>query len=174
MIRSRLTKLEAPEVVRPRGRFRTLANAVEAFMAVRDRGVLLVEARGDALYSVCTKHPYFGELNGGELIQLIDGHARRHADQIREIGEGYQAVRKIRSKPVRDRKKVALRRDEPDLPGELEHLKEPDLVFEANPSVAIQDVRLEDSNDRISEPRAFELRLVRWSAFTWVAPNLDP
>jgi len=29
----------------------------------------------------------FGSMNGAELIHLIDGHARRHADQIRETCE---------------------------------------------------------------------------------------
>lgn len=67
-IRNRLTKVEAPCVFRPRGRFGTLAAALAEFKAVRDRGVQLVEERGDALYSIGAKHPYFGNLNGAELI----------------------------------------------------------------------------------------------------------
>ena len=141
-------------------------------MAVRDRSVLLVEERGDALCSVCTKHPYFGELNGGELIQLIDGHARRHADQIREIGEGYQAVRKIRSKLVRDRKKVAFRRDYPDLPGEHEHLKNPAYCLRQMGQLPFRMRVSKTSNERISERKARELRVVRWNAFSSLAPNL--
>ena len=86
-IRSRLTKVGAPDAVQPRGRFGTLTAALAEFQAVRDRSVQLVEGRGDALYSIGVKHPYFGNVNGAELIQLIDGHARRHADQIREICE---------------------------------------------------------------------------------------
>jgi hypothetical protein len=86
-IRSRLTKVEASEVVWPVGRFNLLAVALAEFTAVRDRSVQLVEERGESLYSIGARHPYFGELNGVELIQLIDGHARRHADQIREIRE---------------------------------------------------------------------------------------
>jgi len=87
IIGSRLTKVEAPEAVRPRGRFKSLAAAVSGFQAVRDCSVQVVEERGEALYSIGVKHPYFGDLNAVELIQLIDGHARRHADQIREAGE---------------------------------------------------------------------------------------
>jgi DinB superfamily len=83
-IRSRLTKVEAADVVHPRGRFPTLAAAVAEFKAVRDRSVQLVEECSDALYSIGVEHPYFGRVNGAELIQLIDGHARRHAEQIRE------------------------------------------------------------------------------------------
>ena len=83
-IRSRLTKVESPEAVRPQGRFGTLAAALAAFEAVRDRTVAVIQKSGDGLYSMGAKHPYFGKVNGAELIQLIDGHARRHADQIRE------------------------------------------------------------------------------------------
>jgi hypothetical protein len=84
-IRSRLTKVEAPDVVRPQGRFDSLAAALAEFKIVRDRSVQVVEERGEALYSIGVKHPHFGDLNAVELIRLMDGHASRHADQIREI-----------------------------------------------------------------------------------------
>ena len=87
IIRSRLTKVEAPEVVRPLGRFKTLVAALAEFNAVRDRSVQVVQERGESIYSIGGKHPYFGNVNGAELVQLIDGHARRHADQIRETCE---------------------------------------------------------------------------------------
>jgi hypothetical protein len=80
-----LTKVEAPEVLRPRGRFATFDDALAAFQAIRDRNVGEVRERGKAIYSLGISHPRFGELNGGELVQLMDGHARRHADQIREL-----------------------------------------------------------------------------------------
>jgi hypothetical protein len=90
-IRSRLTTVEAPAVVQPRGRFSTFAAALAEFQAVRDRSIQSAEERGDTLYSIVAAHPYFGEVNGAELMQLIDGHARRHADQIREIHEAFNA-----------------------------------------------------------------------------------
>ncbi len=86
-IRSRLTKVETADVLWPVGRFGSLMHALAEFNAVRDRCVRVVEERGELLYSVGAKHPYFGDVNGVELIQLIDGHARRHADQIREVWE---------------------------------------------------------------------------------------
>jgi hypothetical protein len=94
-IRSRLTKVEAPDVAQPRGRFSTLAAALAEFQAARDRSIQLVEERGDALYSIVAEHPYFGKVNGAELMQLIDGHARRHADQIREIHETFLTPREV-------------------------------------------------------------------------------
>ena len=100
-IRSRFTKVEAPDVVRPWGRFRALPEALAEFEAVRGRSVQLVEERGDALYSIGAKHPYFGELNGAEWMHLIDGHARRHAEQIREICEALLEQEESRKKAVR-------------------------------------------------------------------------
>ena len=84
MVRNRMTKREAPEVVHPQGRFLTLAAALAEFEAVRDRSVQMVQERGDSLYAIGTTHPRFGNMNGAELIHLIDAHARRHAEQIRE------------------------------------------------------------------------------------------
>ena len=87
LIRSRLTKVETPEILQPRGRFLSLADALAEFKMVRDRSAQFAQERGEALYSVGVRHPLLGVLNGAELLQLIDGHARRHADQIRELCE---------------------------------------------------------------------------------------
>ena len=84
IMRSRLNKVETPELMRPQGRFANLEAALAAFQATRDRSVNAAKERGEALYSVGARHPFFGEVNGVELINMIDGHARRHADQIRE------------------------------------------------------------------------------------------
>jgi hypothetical protein len=73
--------------VRPRGRFTNLDNALAEFNTARDRSLQFVREQGGLLYSIGAKHPFFGKLNGAELIQLIDGHASRHAAQIRETCE---------------------------------------------------------------------------------------
>lgn len=85
--RSRLTKVETPEPFRPSGRFAMIEDALAAFAALRDRGISLVRERGDGLYGMGVRHPRWGDLNGAECVQLMDAHARRHADQIREIVE---------------------------------------------------------------------------------------
>jgi len=93
IIRSRFTRIEAPDVVRPCGRFRNMPDALAGFGAARDRSVQMVQEHGDGLYSIGAQHPYFGILNGAELIHLIDGHARRHAEQIRETCEALLTLR---------------------------------------------------------------------------------
>jgi hypothetical protein len=85
MMRNRLDKVETPAVFLPQGRFKDLPSALAEFQATRDRSVQIVKDRGDSLYAVGSQHPYFGAVNGVELIQMIDAHARRHAEQIREL-----------------------------------------------------------------------------------------
>jgi len=85
--RSRLTKIETPEVLRPSGRFADMNAALAEFCLVRDRSIGWVQEKGETIYTIGATHPYFGDVNGAELVQVMDGHARRHADQIREIAE---------------------------------------------------------------------------------------
>jgi len=87
MVTDRSAKVTAPEAVVPSGRFVVLKEAVLAFNAARDRSVSLVKEHGEALYTIGARHGRFGELNGVEVVHLMAGHARRHAAQIRELGE---------------------------------------------------------------------------------------
>ncbi len=82
---NRANRAEAPEPVRPSGRFATLAEAVGAFDAARARTIALAVQEGQEIYSRAEAHPRFGALNGTELLIIIAGHARRHAGQIREL-----------------------------------------------------------------------------------------
>lgn len=84
IVTDRSNKATAVEAVVPSGRFHSLPDALVAFNAARDRSVDVVKDRGEALYAVGAKHQRFGDLNGMEVVQLIAGHARRHAMQIRE------------------------------------------------------------------------------------------
>jgi uncharacterized damage-inducible protein DinB len=87
MVVDRSVKATAPEAARPDGRFRTIEEAVEAFNEARDRTAKMVEQRGVELYAVGVTHPRFGDMNGAELVQILTGHAKRHAAQIREVRE---------------------------------------------------------------------------------------
>ncbi len=90
MIRSRLTKVDCPDAFWPQRRFRTLAPAIAEFNSIRDRSIATTANLGRSLYSLGFEHPFFGKINAAEAIQLMDGHARRHADQIREIAAAHQ------------------------------------------------------------------------------------
>jgi uncharacterized damage-inducible protein DinB len=84
-VTDRSTRAEAPEVVRPTGKFQTIEQARAAFNKIRDRSVQMVRHRGPELYEiVADQHKRFGPMNGAELVHIIAGHSRRHAAQIRE------------------------------------------------------------------------------------------
>ena len=80
----RTERVMAPEAIRPAGRYASLAEALEQFNAARTRTIEFAQARGEDVYALALEHPRFGKLNGMEFLVLIAGHARRHAEQIRE------------------------------------------------------------------------------------------
>jgi hypothetical protein len=80
----RSTRVKAPEAVVPAGRFTTLEQALEQFNTGRTRSIQFAEDRCDDLYCLASEHPRFGPVNGVELLIIIAGHSRRHAEQIRE------------------------------------------------------------------------------------------
>jgi hypothetical protein len=84
LVPNRSTRVKAPEAVVPAGRFASLEEAVESFNARRNRSVRFAEDHSEELYSLAAEHPRFGPVNGIELLIIAAGHARRHAEQIRE------------------------------------------------------------------------------------------
>jgi len=83
-IPGRSVRAKAPDAVVPNGRFTTLAEALEQFNTGRTRSIQFAEGRCDDLYCLASAHPRFGPMNGVEFLIIIAGHARRHAEQIRE------------------------------------------------------------------------------------------
>jgi hypothetical protein len=83
-IPDRSIRVKAPDAVLPVGRFTSLAEAVEQFNAGRTRCIQFADDRSDDLYCLASAHPRFGPVNGVELLIIIAGHSRRHAEQIRE------------------------------------------------------------------------------------------
>src|ERR1039458_2550282 len=80
---------------RPTGRFATLAEAVESFLATRERTVRFVETCDEDLRSKPMTHPLMGIVNCHEALLSIAVHPRRHALQISEIGSGLVRLRPL-------------------------------------------------------------------------------
>ncbi len=80
----RSVRVQAPEAVRPTGRFATLGEALAQFNDTRARSIQFAQDRSDDLYCLVSDHPRFGPVNGVEVLILLAGHSRRHAQQIRE------------------------------------------------------------------------------------------
>ena len=76
---------QSPEVVRPTRRFSTLREAVQHFLASRERTIGFVENCGEDLRSRLTSHPIVGTVNCYETLLMMAVHPRRHSKQIEEI-----------------------------------------------------------------------------------------
>jgi DinB superfamily len=86
---SRGKKVEAPEFVRPTGRFATLGEAVGAFLDARERTVEWLKKCDFDLRLRAVEHPLLGQASAYEFILIMAAHPARHARQILE-GRGLQ------------------------------------------------------------------------------------
>jgi len=109
-IRGRQTKVPTPDPLLPARRYGTLGQARQAFEAARDATVAFAAGQQE-LYGREIEHPHFGRVNGVELLQLVDGHTRRHAAQLVEIAAALKTMSRA--------KNTKAFRDAPDLPGTL-------------------------------------------------------
>ena len=77
--------MEAPEFVRPSGRWPSPAGAVAAFQESRDRMVALLSRLPGNLRDYCAPHPMLGTLDGYQWVLFAVKHLDRHIEQIEEI-----------------------------------------------------------------------------------------
>jgi len=83
----RSRKIVAPEQARPTGRYPSLAEAADAFLASRERNIALIESLGGDLRQSTCLHP-MGVFDTYQFVQIMALHPKRHADQIEEIKKG--------------------------------------------------------------------------------------
>jgi uncharacterized damage-inducible protein DinB len=83
----RTDRRQAPDPVRPTGRFTTLGEALAEFQATRARAAKFAVEHASDLASFAATSPRWGVLSGREVMLLLAGHTRRHAAQIRETVE---------------------------------------------------------------------------------------
>jgi hypothetical protein len=81
----RTRPVQSPEGGRPTGRFATLREAVQYFLASRERTVRFVENCREDLRSKLTSHPIIGTVNCYENLLMMAVHPLRHSKQIEEI-----------------------------------------------------------------------------------------
>lgn len=77
-----VTKLVAPDIVAPRGRYATLAEALQAFRERRQITIDLARSLDVAWDAHHAPHPYFGPLDIGQWLLLAATHGERHAKQF--------------------------------------------------------------------------------------------
>jgi hypothetical protein len=78
-------KFQAPDGLRPAGRYKDGKGALEAFKASRETTRAFVERTPLALRAHAVPHPALGPLDAYQWILLIAAHTERHVAQIAEV-----------------------------------------------------------------------------------------
>lgn len=84
-VRSRATRLSAPDPVVPTGRFDDTATALAAFDAHRTAAVSYVVTVSGDLRTHYFTHFMLGQLDAYQAVLLMSAHCERHRKQIEEI-----------------------------------------------------------------------------------------
>ena len=84
-VMDRSVKAQAPEVIKPTGRFVTKKELIEAFKIARAQTIDYVKTTQDPLKNHVARHPAFGELTTYQWLVFIAGHANRHVAQLEEV-----------------------------------------------------------------------------------------
>jgi uncharacterized damage-inducible protein DinB len=78
-------KAQAPEMLRPTGRWATEADLTKAFEDARKANMEYVRTTNDDLRDHFFAHPVFGPLDGYQWLLLLATHSARHTAQIEEV-----------------------------------------------------------------------------------------
>ena len=82
---NRDVRLQAPERSKPKGRWKTLAEAIDAFEKSREKTLDFVENGDKDPRKIESVHPLMGSIDGHQILLLIAVHAERHTAQIEDI-----------------------------------------------------------------------------------------
>ncbi len=78
-------KAQAPEFLRPTGRWATEADLAKAFEDSRAATMEYIRTTDDDLRDHFFDHPVFGTMDGYQWLLLISAHSARHTAQIEEV-----------------------------------------------------------------------------------------
>jgi len=84
-IPDRSHKAQAPEFLRPTGRWATEAELTKAFEESRAATMEYIRTTNDDLRDHFFDHPVLGTLDGYQWLLLISAHSARHTAQIEEV-----------------------------------------------------------------------------------------
>jgi hypothetical protein len=78
-------KVQAPEILRPTGRWATEADVTKAFEESRKATMDYVRTTDNDLRDHFFDHPLLGTMDGYQWLLLISAHSARHTAQIEEV-----------------------------------------------------------------------------------------
>ena len=84
-IPDRSRKAQAPEVLKPTGRFATREELVKHFKEVRAKEIAFLEQTKEDLRSHVADHPALGAMDGYQWVIFNGAHSKRHTAQIEEV-----------------------------------------------------------------------------------------
>ena len=84
-VADRNTRIEAPESIRPKGRFATRGEALAALAATRDALATVVRTSTADFRSRGRPHPVLGTLDGIQWVIFAVAHGERHLAQLTEL-----------------------------------------------------------------------------------------
>jgi len=85
LITDRSGKAQAPEVLKPTGKWATREELVTDFLAGREKTIAYVKTTQDDLRSHSTPHPVLKSLDAYQWVLLLAAHSARHTAQIEEV-----------------------------------------------------------------------------------------
>jgi len=85
VVPDRSRKAQAPEPLRPSGRWPTREAVETEFKTRRDRSIKFVETTGEDLRVHAGKHPALGELDAYQWFLFLAAHTERHLQQLLEV-----------------------------------------------------------------------------------------
>ncbi len=84
-LKDRSQRAQAPELLRPSGRWPSRESLIEHFKQSRDRTIAFVEATQEDLRAHVAPHPVREHMDAYQWLLLLAAHAERHTAQIEEI-----------------------------------------------------------------------------------------
>jgi uncharacterized damage-inducible protein DinB len=78
-------KAQAPEMLRPTGRWATEAELTKVFEESRKANMDYIRTTSDDLRDHFFSHPVFGPMDGYQWLLLLSAHSGRHTEQIEEV-----------------------------------------------------------------------------------------
>lgn len=84
-LRDRSRRGEAPERIRPKGRFATREEAIRTFEERRAANLAYVRETSEPLRDRFAPHPFAGVIDGYQWVLFLAAHTDRHAEQIEEL-----------------------------------------------------------------------------------------
>jgi hypothetical protein len=85
MMIDRSHKAQAPEPLKPTGRFSDTRDAEKAYVSRRDSTIDYIQTTHDDLKDHYITHPAFGTLDCYQGLLLLAAHSVRHTEQIEEV-----------------------------------------------------------------------------------------